>query len=180
LYLEDRGYNLISIGNLADKGVTSIFRAEAVELKIEPKNLIIGRGIRDPKDSSLHVLPSPKQSEHTLVSVNNKEDIGTWHKRRAHMNLHDLRQAHKYSDVPKKLMWSMTGFAPRVVKGKATKLPFGSSFEHADELGDTIHGDTAGKLPISFPDRHQYVTTFTDDKSRHKNVAFMQRRSQLP
>jgi hypothetical protein len=70
--VEDRGYNLISIGKLADKGVTSIFRAEAVELKIEPKNLILGRGIRDPEDWSLHVLPSPKQSEHTLVSVNNK------------------------------------------------------------------------------------------------------------
>jgi hypothetical protein len=96
------------------------------------------------------------------------------------MNLHDLPQAHKYSDVPKKIDVVGDGFAPRVVKGKATKLPFRSNFEHADELGDIIHSDMAGKLPISFPDRHQYITTFTDDNSRHKSVAFMQRKSQLP
>jgi hypothetical protein len=38
----------------------------------------------------------------------------------------------------------------------------------------------AGKLPIAFPDRYQYITTFTDDNSRHISVAFMQRKSQLP
>jgi hypothetical protein len=37
-----------------------------------------------------------------------------------------------------------------------------------------------GKLPISFPDRYQYITTFTDDNSRHIHVALMQRKSQLP
>jgi hypothetical protein len=80
----------------------------------------------------------------------------------------------------KKLMWSMTGFAPRVVKGKLPKLPFRGSFEHADEVGDIIHSDMTGKLPISFLDRYQYITTFTDDNSRHISVAFMQRKSQLP
>jgi hypothetical protein len=59
LYVEDLGYNLISVGKLADKGITSIFRAETVELKIEPKSLILGRGIRDREDSSLYILPSP-------------------------------------------------------------------------------------------------------------------------
>jgi hypothetical protein len=51
--VEGLGYNLISVGKLDDKGITSIFRAETVELKIEPKNLIVGRGIRDREDSSL-------------------------------------------------------------------------------------------------------------------------------
>jgi hypothetical protein len=102
LSVEELGYNLISVGKLADKGITSIFRAETVELKIEPKTLILGRVIRSREDSSLYVLPSPTQYELTLVSVKNKEDIGTWHKRMAHMNLHDLRQAHLYSDIPKK------------------------------------------------------------------------------
>jgi hypothetical protein len=121
--MEDLGYNLISVGKLADKGNTSIFRAETVKLKIEPKNLILGRGIRDREDASLYVLPSPKQYELTLVSVNKKEDNGTWHKRMAHMNLHDLRQAHKYSDVAKLFVVSMTGFAPRVVRGKLPNCP---------------------------------------------------------
>jgi GAG-pre-integrase domain len=72
-----------------------------VDLEIEPKSPVLGKGIRDREDSSLYVLPSPKKCEHTLASVNNKNDIGTWHKRMAPMNLRDLRQAHKYSDVPK-------------------------------------------------------------------------------
>jgi hypothetical protein len=65
-------------------------------------------------------------------------------------------------------------------EGKATKLPFRGSFEHTDEVGDIIHSDMAGKLPISFPDSYQYITTFTDDNSRHISVAFMQRKSKLP
>jgi hypothetical protein len=35
-----------------------------VEFKIEPKSLILGRGIRDREGSRLYVLPTPKQYEH--------------------------------------------------------------------------------------------------------------------
>jgi GAG-pre-integrase domain len=178
--VEDLGYNLISVGKLADKGNTSTFRAETVELKIEPKTLILGGGIRNREDSSLHVLPSPKQYEHTLVAVNSEEDIGTWHKRMAHMNLEDLRQAHKCSDVPNYFDVVDDGVCSPCREGKATKLPFRGSFEHADEVGDMIHSDMTGKLHISFPDRYKYMTTSTDDNSRHTSVAFMQRNSQLP
>jgi hypothetical protein len=83
LYVEDLRHHLISVGKFADKDSTSIFRADAVELNIKPKNLILGNGIRNREDSSLYGLPSPKQYEHTLASVNNKNDIGTWHKRMA-------------------------------------------------------------------------------------------------
>jgi GAG-pre-integrase domain len=180
LYVEDLGYNLISVGKLANKGTASIFRADTVELKIEPKNLILGKGIRDREDSSLDVLPSPKNFEHTLVSVNNMNDIGTWHKRMAHMNLHDLRQAHKYSHVPNFSDVVDDGVCSPCREGKDTKLPFRGNFEHADEVGEIIHSNPAGNLPVSFPDRYQYMTTFTDDNSRHISVGFMQRKSQLP
>jgi hypothetical protein len=95
------------------------------------------------------------------------------------MNLHDFRQA-KYSDVPKTFDVVHDGVCSPCREGKATKSPFRDSFKHAVEVGDTIHSDMAGKLPISFPDRYQYITTFTDDNSRHISVAFMQRKSQLP
>jgi hypothetical protein len=117
LYVEDLGYNLISVGKLANKGIASIFRAHTVELKTGPKTLILDKGIRDREDSSLYVLSSPKQYEHTLVSGNKKNDIGTWHKRMAHMNLHDLRHAHTLVKFQKILTWSTTGFALRVAKG---------------------------------------------------------------
>jgi hypothetical protein len=58
-------------------------------------------------------------------------------------------------------------------EGKAAKMPFRGNFEHADEVGEVIHSGMAGKLPDSFPDRYQYITTFTDDNSRHISVAFM-------
>jgi hypothetical protein len=53
LYVENLGKNFISVKNLADKGFTSIFRAGTVGLTVEPKNLILGRGMRDREDSSL-------------------------------------------------------------------------------------------------------------------------------
>jgi hypothetical protein len=69
MYVEDLGYNLIAVGKLADKGITLIFRAETVELKIEAETHILGKRIRDREDASLYVLPSPKQYEHTLVFI---------------------------------------------------------------------------------------------------------------
>jgi hypothetical protein len=77
----------------------------------------------------------------------------------ARMNLRDLRQAHKYSDVLNFLMWS-TGFAHRVIKRESYQIALPRhSFEHADEVGDVIPSDIAGKLPVSFPDRYQHVAT---------------------
>jgi hypothetical protein len=98
----------------------------------------------------------------------------------AYINLHDLRQAHKYSYGPKFSDMVDDGVCSLCREGRATKLPFRGSLEHGDEVGDIIHSDTAGKLPISFPDRYQYITAFTDDQSRHLSFVFMQRKSQLP
>jgi hypothetical protein len=96
------------------------------------------------------------------------------------MNLHDLRQAHKYSDVPKFSDVVDDGVCSPCREGKATKLPFRGNFEHADKVGEIIYCDMAGKLPVSFPDRFQCISTFTDDNSRHISVAVMLRKSQLP
>jgi hypothetical protein len=85
----------------------------------------------------------------------------------ARMNLHALRQAHKYCDVPKFSDVADDGVCSPYREGKATKLPFRGNFEHADKIGEIIHSDMAGKLPVSFPDRCQYISNFTDDNSRH-------------
>jgi hypothetical protein len=77
------------------------------------------------------------------------------------MNHHDLRPAHKYSDVPKTNYAGDDGVCSPCCERKATKLPFRGNFENADEVGevgDMIHSDMAGKLPVSFPDRYQYIT----------------------
>jgi hypothetical protein len=86
--------------------------------------------------------------------------------RMAHMNLHDLRQAHKYIDVPTTFDVVDDGVCSPCREGKATKVPFRGSFEHTDKVGEIIHSDLAGKLPVSFPGRYQYISTFTDDNSR--------------
>jgi hypothetical protein len=77
------------------------------------------------------------------------------------MNLHDLRPAHKYSDVPKTNYVGDDGVCSPCCEMKATKLLSRDNFENADEVGevgDMIHSDMAGKLPVSCPDRHQYIT----------------------
>jgi hypothetical protein len=147
-----------------------------VKLKIEAKTLILGSGIRDREDSILYVLPSPKKYERTLISVNNKEDIGVWHKRMAHMKLHDLRQAHKYCDVPKTFDVVDDGVCCPCREVEATKLPFRGSFEHADEVGDRIRSDMAGKLPTSFPDRYQYIPLFVSVPTLYAIATFVSTR----
>jgi hypothetical protein len=64
--------------------------------------------------------------------------------------------------------------------GESYQIPFRDNFEHVDEVGEIIRSDVAGKLPVSFPGRYQYITTFTDDNSRHISIVVMQLKSQLP
>jgi hypothetical protein len=64
----------------------------------------------------------------------------------------------KYSEIPKFSEVVDDGVCSPCREGKATKLPFRDNFEHTDKVGEIIHSDMAGKLPVSFPDRYQCKT----------------------
>lgn len=99
LFIPSMGYNFVSTGRLADKGVESLFRRKYILLMLESDGTIVGSGDRD-LESKMYVLPFPYLNNSTALAVKNKGrcEIELWHPRLAHINLQDLKLVHKFLD----------------------------------------------------------------------------------
>jgi hypothetical protein len=175
-FVPDLGFNLVSVGRLADKGITATFNKSCVTLQVAESGFDIGSGTRD-DNTGLYSLPAPEMRD-TMLAVPIKGDSALWHQRLAHVNMRDLAQVHKHADgVPSLPQTNDVCRSCRL--GKAHKLPFRSSFSRTTAPGELIHSDIVGPLPMSFPDKYQYMGTFLDDYSRHVVVALMQKKSSI-
>ena len=180
LLVPEMGYNLVSCGRLADKGIESRFSSESVSLILVEKEFLIGSGCRQERNG-MYVLPSPDvqglPSVNALVASADSESI-LWHLRLAHMNFRDLQDAHKYAEgVPE--LKNTDEICRACSLGKAHKLPFHGHFEQCNSPGEIVHSDVVGKLEPSYPDGYRYFATFMDGHSRYLFVAFMVNRSDL-
>ena len=184
LYIPDLGYNLVSTGRMADKGIWSLFRSTDVVLILASENMYIGAGARNP-EHGMYTLPDPIVHRHEnvtgsamAVSPSTSDSVELWHRRLAHLNSRDLIILHKHvDDFPKLHLMKDVCRACRL--GKAHKLPFPGHFEPADQLGEIMHSDILGPLEPSFPDRHRYVSTFLDAHSRYTFIGLMRHRSDV-
>ena len=181
LFIPGLGYNLVSVGKLADNGIESTFRKSDVVLQLSNKDFVVGHGSRD-STTGLYSLPNPQG-----VSVENvaalpegpHKQAELWHRRLGHLNAKDLCNIHKHADgVPQ--LHKLNDVCRACRLGKAHKLPFKGHFERAKSIGDLIHSDIVGPLQPSFPDRYKYAATFQDDHSRFAYVGFMRNKSDLP
>jgi hypothetical protein len=163
-FVPDLGFNLVSVGRLADKGIAAKFQNSCVIFEVFESGFEIGRGIRD-NNTELYRLPAPEMHE-TVLAVPLKNDPILWHQRLAHVNMRDLAQVHKHADgVPE--LGNTTHVCRSCRLGKAHKLPFTSSSHRTNSPGALVHLDTVGRLPVSFPDHFRYMATFLDDYSRY-------------
>ena len=177
LLVPDLGYNLVSVGRLADNGIESLFRKDDVQLRLENSNVALACGVRDRK-TGLYSLPSPNTLSSTALGISTENDINLWHRRLAHVNTRDLTQLFRHAHGVPQLR--MTGESCTACKlGKAHKQPFPGNFKRADAVGDVVHSDIVGPIEMSYPDHYRYFATFQDDFSRYVFVAFMQRKSDL-
>ena len=186
----DLGFNLVSVGKLADAGIRTTFEKECVRLLCNDSDQRIGTGIRD-KSTGLYMLPSPQVKSHQSprspsrqemsLAVSESHEASLWHRRLAHVNMQDLGRVHAHTDgVPKISASSCKNDVCRACRlGKAHKLPFKGHFVRATRPGEIVHSDIVGPLPVSYPQRHRYLVTFLDDYSRHVFVAFMRHKSDV-
>lgn len=179
LLVPDIGYNLVSCGRLADKGIQSCFSSVYVTFVLSENNFQIGSGTRETK-SCIYILPNPTTytvpDNSLATNVNGPAEL--WHRRLAHMNTRDLQQVHKFADgVPKLETNPSTCRACRM--GKAHKLPFLGHFMRSKKPGEIVHSDIVGSLDPLFPDGYRYIVTFLDDYSRYLYIGFMCCRSDL-
>jgi hypothetical protein len=172
----DLGFNLVSVGRLADKGITATYQKAYVTFEVFESGFETGRGIRD-NNTGPYRLPAPEMHE-TSIAVPLKNDPVLRHHCRAHVNMRDFAQVHKYADgVPE--FGNTTHVCRSCRLGKAHKLPFTSSFRLTNSPGELLHSDIVGPLSVSFPDKFRYMGTFLDDFSRYVVAALMKRKSDI-
>lgn len=177
LLIPGLGYNLVSVGRLADNGIDSKFRRKDVVLTLENDGLLIGTGTRD-DETGLYALPDPASTNLDTVASAVLDEATLWHRRLAHMNAKDLRTIYEHAvDVPK--LGAMKEICRACRMGKAHKLPFKGSFHRAEKVGDVVHSDIVGPLEPSFPDGYRYFVTFQDDYSRYDFIGLMHHKSDL-
>ena len=177
LFIPGLGYNLVSVGRMADNGIESLFRKKDVMLRHQEKEFVVGFGTRD-DETRLYLLPSPEATIPNVTALTTESETSLWHQRLAHMNIRDMCEVHKHTDgVPKLGVSNVVCRACRL--GKAHKLPFKGEFRRAKHVGDVIHSDIVGPIEMSYLRGYRYFVTFQDDCSRYNFVEFMQRKSDL-
>ena len=195
LFAPDLGYNLVSVGRLADKYIRSVFDADNVSLSMM-SGLHVGYGTREVA-SGLYYLPAPidhlstaftsmdlggnsADSESSAHVAREFSSTELWHRRLAHIGYDELVSASKWTDgLPDDLNKSDVPVCAPCRMGKAHELPFQSKFARVKRVGQAVHSDIAGPLPPSYESAYKYMVTFTDDCARHTSVGFLQRKSHL-
>jgi hypothetical protein len=95
-FVPDLGFNLVSVGRLADKGITSTFKKAFANLQVAESGFDIGSGIRD-DIAGLYKLPAPEMHD-TMLAVPADDDFAVWHQRLAHVTMSDIAQIHKHTE----------------------------------------------------------------------------------
>ena len=136
LLVPEMGYNLVSCGRLADKGIESRFSSESASLILVEKKFLIGSGCRQERNG-MYVFPSLEVQGlpyvNALVASADSESI-LWHLRLAHMTFRDFQDAHKYAEgVPE--LKNIDEICRACSLGKANKLPFHRQFEQCNPRG---------------------------------------------
>lgn len=86
LYAQELGFSLVSIGQLADHGIETVFSREMV---LRKNDVLIGNERRDP-DFNLFQISNPMlQNAVTCAQMPWEENV-LWHRRLAHINSQDL------------------------------------------------------------------------------------------
>ena len=143
-FIPGLGYNLVSVGRLADNGISSLFKSKSVELRHEASGFIIGYGLRDTANK-LYTLPNPFSVTPDLILSLSESSAKLWHRRLAHLNQLDLCNLHKHAaGIPELEPVSEVCRACRL--GKAHKLSFKGKFKRTEALGDVIHSDVVGPV----------------------------------
>lgn len=154
------GYNLISVGQLADNGIELRFASKKLKVFLAEKNLLLVSGFRD-STSGLYTLPHPKLNPRALA-IGNCSEAKVWHRRLAHINNRDISTVHLNAEGVPEIKPSEDIFnACRL--GKAQKLYFQGKFRNTCEVGEKVHSDIMGPLEPSFPHNYKYTVTFLGD-----------------
>jgi hypothetical protein len=183
LYVPGMRKNLLSVGSLADQGLSFLFGKHSV-IVLNTKRKVIGQGTRDLTNGlyTLPTLPHPSAPTKLNSSITTLSNTHLWHQRLGHVNNARLRfmlDKKVVSGLAASLLDSM---APchACIQGKQPRERAPKSSDSRAKIPlDLIHLDVCDPLQIPSLSSACYFLTFIDDCSRFCWIYFIKQKSDV-
>jgi hypothetical protein len=174
LYVPDIDQNLLSVGQLIEKGMKVIFENQSCYIFDAARQKILQARMRDKSFSFL-----PFEEEHTAFSTK-LNDIEVWHKRLGHHHQQRMLNIKKHDAV--KGMPPFTNPLPNCNAcqfGKQNRKPFPKSTWRSTQKLQLIHTDVVGPLSTPSLKGSRYYILFINDFTRMYWIFFMKFKSEV-
>lgn len=169
-HIPDLTKNLISVGQLASDGYTTVFHGD--NWKISKGAMTIARG---KKSGTLYKTAGACH----LIAVAANENPNLWHQRLGHMSEKGMKIMHSKGRLPG-LHSVKIDMCEDCILGKQKRVSFQTSGRTPKkERLELVHSDVWGPTTISSIGGKHYFVTFIDDHSRKVWVYFLKHKSEV-
>ena len=165
--------NLLSVGQMLDKGYTLNFSNKVCTIVDENGNVVMNVGMRN-KNFKLSL------EDYGPVALNTKvENISQlWHKRLGHSSVKTMKGTQSLvKDMP--LVNEFDHVCDVCQQGKQVRLPFPHSSWKAKYKLELVHSDVCGPMSVPSLNGSRYFLTFIDDYTRWCWIYFLTQKSQV-
>ena len=175
LYIPKIKKNLISVGQMTEKGAEVYFDKEKCVVNKNYRCMTIGTAVGD----KLYLLNNVR--DHASFVNKGLPTTELWHYRLGHLNTSYIQRL-----VKDEMVLGMTckdnefnKCEPCILgKMKRASIPKKSD-SHSTQPLELIHSDVCGPLEIPSHGGSRYFVTFTDDFSRYSTIYFMKHKSEV-
>ncbi|KAK2427210.1 putative mitochondrial protein [Trifolium repens] len=171
-YLPGLRNNLLSIGQLQQKGLTIVFRNNMCQLFHDEKGLILNTEMTA---NRMYIVTAsvimPK-----CLQVSKIDEARLWHQRYAHLSFKGLRVLNKKEMVKGlPVLNELEDKCEDCLSGKQHRetIPKQANWRASQKL-ELVHSDVCGPINPQSNGGNRYFITFTDDFSRKTWVYFLQ------
>jgi transposase InsO family protein len=180
LYVPKLKKNLFSVGVCTTKEYEVLFKGESVIFL--KNNNVCAQGIKQGNEIYRMMFITGCDKENNVMQVNfSSTSLKSWHERYGHVNKAKLREMVKNEVIKGITLTDVDDFFCDACQlGKSHRLPFQKSTKKRNWLvGDFIHSDVCGPMPVESPNGAKYFVTFIDQKSGFRQVDFLRHKSDV-
>ena len=176
-YVPGMKTNLLSVGQLAEKGHEMILRNGKLSIYDGKGTSILIAPMTKNRMFQVDISSSPYKCFNAII----KDESWLWHLRFGHLNFHSLKlleQEKLVKDMPP--IQHPDQLCEACIIGKHHRRPFVTqTYQRASEALEIVHSDVCGPLNVESNGNNRYFITFIDDFTRKIWVYFLQKKSEL-
>ena len=177
-YIPELKNNLLSIGQLQEKGLVILFQHGRCKIYHSERGLIMETAMSS--NRMFMLLTTSLSSVSSCFSTTTEDIAQLWHCRYGHLSfkgLKTLEQKKMVNGLPQ--LNSPSGLCEDCLVGKQQRDPFPKkSTWRASQILQLVHADICGPITPISNSKKRYLITFIDDYSRKTWVYFLVEKSQ--